>query len=66
VIRHRRSLNKRNIINPSPEIAMELVVAKSQSEVEVADQLFRVEDLQELTSLQLAMVGGGLASNILL
>ncbi len=45
---------------------MELVVAKSQSEVEVADQLFRVEDLQELTSLQLAMVGGGLASNILL
>jgi len=60
VIRHRRSLNKRNIINPSPEIAMELVVAKSQSEVEVADQFVRVEDFQELTSLQLAMVGGGL------
>ena len=41
---------------------MELVIAKSQSEVEVADQFVRVEDLQELTSLQLATVGGGLAN----
>ena len=45
---------------------MELVVAKSQSEVEVADQFVRVEDLQELTSLQLAMVGGGCATNTLI
>ncbi len=39
---------------------MEPVVAKIQSEVEVTDQFDRVELLQELTSLQLAMVGGGL------
>ena len=60
MIRYRRSLDKKTIIKLSPEIAMELVVAKSQSEVEVADQFVRVEDFQELTSLQLAMVGGGL------
>ncbi|MFN7344326.1 MAG: hypothetical protein ACK5YV_17960 [Betaproteobacteria bacterium] len=45
---------------------MELVVAKSQSEVEVADQFVFVGDLQELTALQLAMVGGGLATNTLI
>ncbi|MFN8993886.1 MAG: hypothetical protein ACK5V8_01690 [Betaproteobacteria bacterium] len=41
---------------------MEIVVAKSQSEGEAADQIVSVEDLRELTSLQLAMVGGGLAN----
>lgn len=39
---------------------MEFVVASSQSEVEVTDEVVRAEDFQELTSLQLAMVGGGL------
>jgi hypothetical protein len=66
VIRCRRSLDKKTIIKLSPEIAMELVVAKSQSEVEVADQFVFVGDLQELTALQLAMVGGGLATNTLI
>jgi len=41
---------------------MEFVAANSLSEVEAADQLVRSEDLQELTSLQLAMVGGGLGN----
>ena len=39
---------------------MEIIAENSLSEVEVADQFVRVEDFQELTSLQLAMVGGGL------
>jgi hypothetical protein len=66
VIRCRRSLDKKTIIKLSPEIAMEIVVAKSQSEVEAANQFVCVGDLQELTSLQLAMVGGGLATNTLI
>ena len=45
---------------------MEIVVAKSQSEVEAANQFVCVGDLQELPSLQLAMVGGGLATNTLI
>jgi len=65
-IHHRKSLNKKIIVEPSPEIAMEPVVAKIQSEVEVTDQFDRVELLQELTSLQLAMVGGGLGTATLI
>jgi len=66
VICHGRSLKKKIVVEPSPEIAMEIVVAKSQTEVEAADQFVCVGDLQELTSLQLAMVGGGLATNTLI
>jgi hypothetical protein len=55
-----RSLKKKPILEPSPEIAMEFVVANSQSEINVTDEVVRAEDLQELNALQLAMVGGGL------
>lgn len=39
---------------------MEIIAENSLSEVEVADQLVRSDELREITSLQLAMVGGGL------
>jgi len=48
------------IDNLFPEPAMEIIAENSLSEVEVADQLVRSDDLREITSLQLAMVGGGL------
>ena len=50
------------ILKPFPEPAMEIIAENSLSEVEVADQLVRSDDLREITSLQLAMVGGGLGN----
>lgn len=45
---------------------MEFVVANSQSEINVTDEVVRAEDLQELNALQLAMVGGGLGTATLI
>ncbi|MCA3225800.1 MAG: hypothetical protein ING52_09875 [Burkholderiales bacterium] len=39
---------------------MELVIADMENQVEAADQIVSEANVKELTSLQLALVGGGL------
>ncbi|MCA3229478.1 MAG: hypothetical protein ING40_10635 [Burkholderiales bacterium] len=41
---------------------MELVIADVENRVETVDQIASEANVKELTSLQLALVGGGLAS----
>ncbi|MCA3222809.1 MAG: hypothetical protein ING41_10560 [Burkholderiales bacterium] len=45
---------------------MELVIADVENQVEAAVQIASEANLQELTSLQLALVGGGLPSATLI
>jgi hypothetical protein len=60
VILIRRSRHKRSVTAPFPENAMELVIADMENQVEAADQIVSEANVKELTSLQLAVVGGGL------